>query len=128
MLRLQGTRTQVIIVLREGICNVPWDSFVLPHFDDTSSPGHPPRWLGFGPSVSTFVTASCFLAGNRKDELNPNTFSFSSLLLSSVLLSFLFSCPPSPTDIVPLSAACWGYSLIIIIIIYRGGEESGFNF
>ena len=45
-------------------------------------------------SVSTLVTASLFLAGNREAELNPTTFS--SLLLFRVFLSFLF---PTPTAI-----------------------------
>ena len=59
------------------------------------------------------MTASSILAGNREAELKPA--SFSSLLLSRFFLSFLFAKLPS--DIVPLTAACWGYSFIIIIII-----------
>ena len=57
------------------------------------------------------MTASHFPAGNRETNLNPTTFF--SLLLFCVFLSFLFSKPPN--DIVPLSAAGWSYSLIIII-------------
>ena len=61
--------------------------------------------------VSPWVIASHFLVGNREAELKPTTYF--SLLLFSDFLSFLFSWPPN--NIVPLSAACWGYSLIIII-------------
>ena len=46
------------------------------------------------------------------DDLKPTTFS--SLLLFRFFLSFLFSLLPS--DIVPLSASCWGCSSIIIIV------------
>ena len=62
---------------------------------------------------STLGYASCFLSGNRVAKLKPITFS--SFLLFLLFLSFLFSWPSRA--IVPLSAACWDYSLIIIIII-----------
>ena len=65
------------------------------------------------------MTASRFLEGNMEAELKPTTFS--SLLPFRVFLSFLFSWPPS--DIVPLSGACWGYSLIIIIIFLHSLYE-----
>ena len=42
LLRGQGARARVVLVLREGIWNVPVVSLVLPAFDDTSSPGYPP--------------------------------------------------------------------------------------
>ena len=93
--------------------------------------------------VPPWVTASRFLSGNREAELEITTFS---LLLLSV-----FSClssssdPPStwysptnqsimtPSDIVPSSAACWGYSLMRIIIllncnnIYRTRDKTAFG-
>ena len=59
--------------------------------------------------VPPWVTASHFLVGNTEAELKPTTIS--SLLLFRDFLSFLFSW--SPSDIVPMSGACWGYSLII---------------
>ena len=73
----------------------------LPWFSSASGGLSP--WL----IVSTLVTASRFLLGNREAELKPTTFF--SLLLSRVFLSFLF--PWLPMDIVPLSVACWGCSL-----------------
>ena len=60
-----------------------------------------------GEIVLLWVTVSRFLAGNREADLK--------FLLFRDFLSLLFSWPPS--DIVPLSADCWVYSLIIIIII-----------
>ena len=84
---------------------------VLPTFDDTGSLGSPPRQDLYPPGtmVPSWVTASPFLAGNREDELKPTTFSL--LLLFRVFISSLFSEPPN--DIVHLSTAGWGYSLII---------------
>ena len=57
------------------------------------------RWSIF--LVPPWVTASCFLAGNKEAELKPSIFS--SLLFFHVL-SFLFS--GTPADIVTLIAAC----------------------
>ena len=65
------------------------------------------------PQVPHWVITFHFLAWNKEAELKPTTFS--SLLLFYVFLSFFFSWHPS--NIVPLSAACWGYSLIKIIRI-----------
>ena len=111
----QGTRTCFILVLRECIGNVPTVSLVLPTYDDTSSLCSPPRRVVCPPSsmVPPWVTASRFFASNREAELKPTFFSL--LLLFCV---FLYSSSPDPPgDIVPLSAACWGYSLVIMIII-----------
>ena len=92
----------------EGACGLAclpnlW-RYRLPSFSSTSG-FYPP-----GPMVPTWVTASRFFVGNREAE--PNLTTFSSLLLFHVFLSFLFS--RSPSDIVPLSAACWGYTILII--------------
>ena len=91
MLRGQGARIGVILVLRERIWNVLAVSLVLPTFDDTGSLGSPPHQVVYpsGSMVPSWVTASRFLAGNREAELNPTTFS--SLLLFCVFLSSLFS-------------------------------------
>ena len=64
--------------------------------------------------VPPWVIASHFLGGNREAELKPITFS--SLLLFRVFLSFLFSYLPQRYSV--LSAACWGYSIVIYIIKY----------
>ena len=72
------------------------------------------RWsIPPGYMVPSWVTASRFLAGNTDAELKPTTFSstFPCFSVFPLLLN-----PPS--DIVPLIAACWGSSLIIIIYIY----------
>ena len=61
--------------------------------------------------VPPWVTAFHFLVGNKVAELKLTTFS--SLLLFSIFLSFLLFWPPR--NIVPLSADCWGYPIIIII-------------
>ena len=63
----------------ECIWNAPTVSLVLLAFDDTGSLGFPPLR----------VTASWFLAGNRKPELKPTTFS--SPLLFLVFLSLFIS-------------------------------------
>ena len=112
---LWGVRrpTRVILVLLKCNKNAPAVSHVFPAFKDTGLLGSPPRWVVYYPFVSTLVTISRFLAGNREAELKPTTLS--SLLLFRVFLSFLFSWPPR--DIVPLSAACWGYSLINIYLL-----------
>ena len=81
---MSGACASVSLVLRECIWNAPVVSFVLPGFDNTGSLGFPPRR-----EVPPWVTVSCFLAGNREAELKPTTFS--SFLLFSVFLSFLFS-------------------------------------
>ena len=70
-------------------------SAMLPRFRSSSQPLTMPvpwvilrvRWSIL--VVSTLVTASCFLAGNRESKLKSTTFYF--LLLFSVFLSFLFS-------------------------------------
>ena len=69
--------------------NAPAVSLVLTAFDDTGSLGSPPRQAVYPPSstVPPWVTASHFLAGNRKVELKPTTFS--SLLVFSSLSSSL---------------------------------------
>ena len=99
----QGVRTRVTLVLRECIWNAPVVSFVLSAFDDAASLGSPPRQSVYPPGsmVPPLVTAFRFLVGNREAALKPTIFC-SRLLF----LSFLFS--RSPSDIVPLSAACWG--------------------
>ena len=91
----QRTHTLIILVLHEYIWNSSTVSLVLPVFDEKG------------------VTASCSPVGNREDELKLTTFS--SLLFACVFLSFLLLL--SSSDVVPLSDVCWGYSLIIIIII-----------
>ena len=75
----------------------------------TDSLGFPLRHF-VDPLLPPWVTTSGFLVGNREHELKSTTFS--SLLFFLVFLSFLFSWPPS--DIAPMSAACWGYSLIMM--------------
>ena len=50
----------------------------------------------YHPSVSTLMTASHFLAGNREAELKPTTFSFFLLLLV-----FCLSASYTPSNIVP---------------------------
>ena len=75
-------------------------------------PGFSSALVDLLPLVPPWMTASHFLAGEREVELKPTTFS--SLLLSHVFLSFLFSWTTS--NIVPLSVA-WSYSLMVIIII-----------
>ena len=62
--------------------------------------------------VPPWVTASHFLSGNREAELKPTT----STATFPCFLIFPLLRPPS--DIVPLIAACWGYSLIIIFLFY----------
>ena len=88
LLEGQGTRVRVILVLREYIWNAPAVSLVLPAFDYTAYLGSPPHQLGHPPGsvVPHWVTASCFLAGNKEAELKPTTFS--SLLVFRVFLSF----------------------------------------
>ena len=66
----------------------------LPTFDDTGLLSNPPCRVVYRQSVSTLVTASHFLAGNREAELKPSTFS--SLLHVGVFLSFVFSYTPPP--------------------------------
>ena len=66
------------------------DSLVLPAFDDTGSPSYPPRRVVHRQSVSTLVTASHFLAGNREADLKPTTslhFYFSIFSIFPLLLS-----------------------------------------
>ena len=88
----------VILVARECILNALIVLLGLPTFDDTDFLGHPQCRAISRLSVSTLVTASRFIMGNRKAELKPITFS-SSLLFFLVLPSFLFSChPPPPSD------------------------------
>ena len=64
-------------------------SLVLPAFDDTCSLGSPPRKVVYHASVSTVVTESLFLEGNREAKLKPTTYLL--LLLFRVYLSLLFS-------------------------------------
>ena len=79
-------------------------------FGDIGSLGSPPRQVvyPFGNMVPTWVTAFHFLAGNREAELKFTTFSPLYFPCFHVLLLL------TPSDILPLSATCWGYSLIII--------------
>ena len=84
--------TRVILILREFMWNAPAASLFLPAFDVTGSLGSPQRWVVYpnpGSMVPFWMTASRFLAENRKAELKPTIFS--SLLLFRVFLSFLFS-------------------------------------
>ena len=115
MIGSQGACARVILVFRECIWNMPAVSLILPVFDVTGSLGSPPRQEVYphGSMVPPWVTASRFLAGNSWAELKPTTFS--SLLLFRVFFFSLFS--QTPSDIIPLSAAYWDYSSIIIIII-----------
>ena len=89
-----------------------WNSSVflldLPSFDDTSSLGYPSLWVVY--PLGSMVPPSHFRAENREAELKSIIFSL--LLLFRVFLYFLFSEPPRNT--APLSAACWGYYLVII--------------
>ena len=83
-------------------------------FDDTGSLDSPESQVVYlpGSTVPSWATTSRFLAGNREAELKPTTFF---LLCFRVFLYFLFYIPP-------LSAACWGYSVIIIssfLFIFR---------
>ena len=80
---VQGAHACVILVLCECIWNVPAVSLVIPEFGNT---GYCFEWSVSG--VSTPVTASCLVAGNREAGLNLITFS--SLLLFYVFLFFLF--------------------------------------
>ena len=111
---LGGASAHVILVLCESIWNAATVRLVLPAFDDTGSLGSPPRRVVYPPGsmVPPWMTASHFPAENKEAELKPTPLS--SLLFVRNFLSFLFSS--TPCDIVALSAACWGYSLIIKII------------
>ena len=86
-------------------CPPSLSQYRLPGFSSASEV-YPPSYI-----VPPWVTTSCFLGGDREVELKPT--SFSSFLLFRDFHYFLFSWPPS--NIVPLCAACWGYSLIIYI-------------
>ena len=75
----QGARNPVILVLRERIWNATAVSLVLPAFNDTGSLDSPPSKVVYPPgsSVSPWVTASRFPAGNKETELK-HTISFHS--------------------------------------------------
>ena len=109
LLGSQGFCGRVILVLRECIRNTSAVSIFLSAFGDTGSLGSPPSQVVYPPDymVTPWVTAYRFLAGNKEAELKPSTFP--SLLLFRVFP--LFSSPNPPGT---LSAACWGYSLIIV--------------
>ena len=91
--RSQGACPHVILVLGECIWKVSAVSLVLKAFDDTGSLGSPPCQIVCPPGfmIPHWVTASCFLAGNRGAELKPTTLSL--LLLFRVFLAFLFDPP-----------------------------------
>ena len=79
----------VIHVLRECIWNVPAVLLVLPIIK-YGLPGFSSMSgsLSLGSMVPPWVTAFCFLVGNRKAELKPTTFLH---YYFSVFSSFLFS-------------------------------------
>ena len=99
-----GAHACIIFVLHEFIWNAPTVSLVLPAIDDTGSLGSLPQQMVYFPGsmVLPWLIASHFLAGIKETELKPTTF----------LLSW------SPSDMVPLSAAYWDDSSLIIIIKY----------
>ena len=85
----QGACGSVNLVLRECIWNASRVSFVLSSFKDIGSLGSPPRRVVYHPSVSTLVTVSRFLVGNR-EALHFYFFVF-----------FCLSFSPIPMDITP---------------------------
>ena len=89
-------------------------SLVLPAFDSSGSLGSLPRQVVYPPGsmVPPWVTDSRFLSGNNEAELKPTT----SLPSYFSVVSYLSSSLEAPAIYIPLSAACWGYSIIIIII------------
>ena len=78
---VQGALARFVIVLLGCIWNAPTVSLVLPAFDDTGSLGFPPRRVFYRPSISTLVTASRFLADNRKSKSEEKVVGFSSASL-----------------------------------------------
>ena len=65
-LKLQTSSINQGPILCECILNAPTVSLILLAFDDTGSLGYPSRRVDYRPSVSTLVTASRFLTGNRE--------------------------------------------------------------
>ena len=94
LLKDQGARDRVVLVLCDCIWNAHEVSLVLPAFDQTGYLGYPPHQVVYssGFMAPPWVTSSHFLAGNREAELKPNTLS--SLLLLNV--SYLCSSPDPP--------------------------------
>ena len=94
LLRGQGARALVTLVLYGCVWNVPVVSLSLPTFDDTGCLGSPLRQVIYPPieMVPPWVIASRFLAGNTEGELKPAIFS--SLLLFRFLIFPLLLTPP----------------------------------
>ena len=113
LLEGQGACSRVILVLRECIWNAPTVSLVLPAFDYTDSLAFPSRCVVYS-LVSPWMTASRFLEGNKEAELN-KTHHF--LFIPTCPCFHVFPLLITPSDILSLSAASLGYSIIIIIII-----------
>ena len=88
-----------------------WVSRMCKRFRFFSQPLTRPTFWLLHPVVPLWVNVSLFLVGNRETELKPTICS--SFLLFRIFLSFLFSWPSR--DRVPLSTACWGYSLEVIV-------------
>ena len=103
---MYGKSVFVIFVLRECTWNASAVSLVLPATNDTVFPDYPPRRMVYHTSVSSLVTVSRFLRGNREAELKPTTFS-----------SFLFSCfPASPILLTPQRYSTFECCLLGLLI------------
>ena len=79
----QEVHVRVTLILRECIWNEFAASLVFLPFDNTGSLDYPRRQVVYHPLVSTLVTASRFLVGNRETELKSTTF-FSLLLFRGI--------------------------------------------